>query len=146
MDKIVKMIIGDKVVDMPARDTAFNRLTTTGEFVLQTADGDDLVASCVSFVASSSDNEPTKQFMKLNNEWKELPVDSESALVVFFRNITVVELGDDQDYSVEAIALGQSIPYLVPVNHWQLFHMQPGVKLSVRSRSNSRILLLVMPR
>ena len=82
----VKMIIGDKIVEMAAGTMSFNRLTTTGEFVLQTADGEDLVASCISFVASaSSDHEPTKQFLKLNTEWKDLPVD-DTALVVFFRH------------------------------------------------------------
>lgn len=141
----VKMILGDKVIDVPVNNQAFNRLTTTGQFVLQTPDGEDLVASCVSFVASQSETEPVRQTMKLTKDWNELPTDS-SSLVIFLRNITAPAVGDELDHGIEVVAQGQKVPYLIPIDHWQLFHMQPSLLLSVRSKSNSRLLLMVMPK
>lgn len=140
----VKMLLGDKVIDVPVNNQAFNRLTTTGQFVLQTGDGEDLVASCVSFVASQSETEPVRQTMKLTKEWKELSTDS--SLVVFLRNITAPAVDDKLDHGIEVVAEGQKIPYLVPIDHWQLFHVQPSLLLSVRSKSTSRLLLMVMPK
>ncbi|WP_250481358.1 hypothetical protein, partial [Caballeronia sp. GAOx1] len=89
----------NKTVDMPVAASQFHKLTTTGQFVLQTSDGEDLVASCVSFVASGADYEPIKKHVKLNKTWQQLEI-GDDPLVVFFRNVTVVGVGDVLDHSV----------------------------------------------